>query len=321
MTVEEMERVLDDLGIEHVGSRGEEIQGFCPGHLMRTGKEDRNPSWYINSETGAHICFSCQFKGSLPFLIAFVKGLRSDDGMYDLDSAKDWLNKGGELLDAFERAVKPKEVLEELVYISEASLAAFVPPPDFALKARGLTLAAAEKHQLLWSALKQTWIIPIRDPESRALMGWQEKGFTGRYFRNYPNGIKKSTALYGLDKYQGGDMIVVESPLDVVRLESIGITGGVSTFGSIVSDTQLNLIVKNSDRIVFAMDSDEAGLNSSLRLLEMTKHLNFEAWFFDYAETEMKDVGGMSRDEVLRGIESSKHSVRYLLWGESVSSI
>jgi hypothetical protein len=244
-----------------------------------------------------------------------------EDGMYDLDAAKDWVQRGGELLDAFERATKPKEIFEELVYISEASLAAFVDPPDWAIRSRGLTRNAVKKYQLLWSELKQTWIIPIRDPETGSLMGWQEKGYTGRYFRNYPNGIKKSNALFGLGQYSGGDMIVVESPLDVIRLDAIGIPGGVSTFGSIVSDKQLNLIIKNSDRIVFAMDADEAGLHSSLQLLEMTKRFNFEAWFFDYSDTDMKDVGGMGKSEVLNGIESAKHSVRYALWGESTSSV
>lgn len=316
MTVDEMERVLDDLGIEYVGSRGDELQGFCPGHLQRTGHEDKNPSWYINSETGANICFSCQFKGSLLFLIAFVKDLRSNDGMFDFDAAKEWLNKGGELSEAFERAVKPKETFEELVYISEASLAAFTIPPAAALAARGLTENAAIKHELLWSSgfSGANWIIPIRDPYTNKLMGWQEKGYSTRFFKNAPTGIKKSNALFGFSQYTGGDMIVVESPLDVVRLESIGITGGVATFGSILSDTQLDLIVKNAERIVFAMDSDEAGFNSSLKLLELTKKMGFEAWFFDYAETDMKDVGGMSKAEVLAGIETAKHSVRYAAW-------
>jgi len=35
----------------------------------------------------------------------------------------------------------------------------------------------------------------------------------------------------------------------------------------------------------------------------------------------MKDIGAMSRSEVLLGLETAKHSVRYLLWGESVSSV
>jgi DNA primase len=314
MTVDEMERVLDELGIEYVSSRGDEVQGFCPGHLQRTGHEDKNPSWYINSETGAHICFSCQFKGSVSYLVAFVKNLRLDDGMFDLDAAKDWLSKGGELSEAFERAVKPKETFDEIVYVSEATLAAFTEPPDFALKARGLTLEASNKYELLWSNKQQNWIIPLRDVSGK-LMGWQEKAYSGRYFKNCPTGVKKSTSLFGLAQYSGGDMIVVESPLDVVRLESIGITGGVATYGSMVSDLQVSTIRERADRIVFAMDADEAGLHSSLQLLEKTKELCFEAWFFNYADTDMKDVGGMSKGEVLQGIAEAKHSVRYAAWG------
>ena len=54
MTVDEMTDTLTRLGVEIVGSRGYEIQAHCPAHLERTGKQDRNPSWYINADSGAH---------------------------------------------------------------------------------------------------------------------------------------------------------------------------------------------------------------------------------------------------------------------------
>lgn len=106
-------------------------------------------------------------------------------------------------------------------------------------------------------------------------------------------------------------MIVVESPLDVVRLESVGITGGVSTYGSIISNTQVGLI-READEIVFALDNDESGINSSKKMLDLSIKLGFEAWFFNYAHTEMKDVGGMSRAEILTGLDNAKHSVHGL---------
>ena len=315
MNVEEMERTLDALGIEYVDSRGSEIQGFCPGHIERVGHADNNPSWYINCDTGAHICFSCQYKGSLYSLIAYVNKFYSEEGGYDFERAKAWLNEGGELLEAFERAIsKPKETFEELVYVSEASLAAFVEPPIHALKSRGLTPEAAAHHQVLWDARRENWIIPIRNVYNGSLIGWQEKGFSGRYFKNCPTGVKKSNALFGFDRYTGGDMIVVESPLDVVRLTSIGITGGVSTYGSMISEQQLKNI-KFADRIVFALDSDEAGLTSSLKMLKASQDLGFESWFFEYADIDVKDVGGMSKTEVLKGISEARHSVRYATWG------
>ena len=312
MKVEEMESVLDRLGVEYVGSRGDEIQGYCPGHEARTGKVDRNPSWYINSETGAHICFSCQFKGSLQSLVSYLNGFET------IDEAKEWINIGGELSEALERALtKKKEVFEELVYVSEATLAAFVEPPSHALRSRGLTQDAAYLHEILWDSLRENWVIPIRDPESKMLMGWQEKGFVGRYFRNQPQGMQKSLSLFGYDKYTGGDMILVESPLDVVRLESVGISGGVASFGTAVSEEQIRLL-KSADRVIIAMDNDQPGQYASSQVLTSLLELEKDAWFFNYGDSDVKDVGAMSRQEILNGIDSAVHSIRYSLWKDVV---
>lgn len=314
MTIEEMEEVLERLGVETVSARGSEIQGYCPGHLQRTGHADNNPSWFINSETGAHICFSCQFKGSLQYLICFMQGFVNADG-YDFDKAKEWLREGGELSEALDRALTPKkkELFQEVTHITESMLSAFVEPPDYALRSRGLSREAARKHNLLWDELRDLWIITIRDPKTGKLLGWQEKAYSGRFFRNYPTGVQKRIALYGYDKYEGGDMIVVESPLDVVRLESVGISGGVATYGSLISSEQM-AVLKTADRLIIAMDADDAGTTSALSVLQMTRVFGFECWFFDYGHTDMKDVGGMSKAEILEGLENARHSVRYDSW-------
>ena len=103
-------------------------------------------------------------------------------------------------------------------------------------------------------------------------------------------------------------MIVVESPLDVVRLESVGITGGVATYGSAVSMVQFNLI-RGAEKVVFAMDNDDSGKGSSLSLLALATDMGLECWFFNYADTGMKDVGGMSKAEIEWGLDNAKHCV------------
>lgn len=308
MRLEEMETVLRRLNIEPVNARGSEILALCPGHKEITGKEDRSPSWWINSNTGAHICFSCGFKGNLWSLIATAQGLRDANGILDYADAKDWLYLSFDNIQVGAPEEEQEEsIFKEVTNITESRLALFTLPPAHALAARGFTPQAAEKHQLLWDTVHSNWITVIRDPHSNKLLGWQEKGFSRRYFRNYPQGVEKSTTLFGFNKYNGGRMIIVESPLDVVRLESIGITGAISTYGSIISNTQLDLI-KEADEIVFALDNDESGINSSKKMLDQ----NFEAWYFNYAHTEMKDVGGMSRLEILTGLDNAKHSVNGL---------
>jgi hypothetical protein len=52
-----------------------------------------------------------------------------------------------------------------------------------------------------------------------SLWGWQEKGARGRFFKNQPAGVKKSKTVFGVEILTSThDLIVVESPLDAVRL-------------------------------------------------------------------------------------------------------
>jgi DNA primase len=307
MTLEEMELVLERLGMEVVTIRGSEIQSYCPAHKERTGKEDRNPSWFINFETGAHICFSCDYRGSLNGLTAYVKDMKDEFGFFDYDAAKKWLAIEEDLSAVWERTQKVL-IETDKPKITEAALKSFVSPPIEALKARGLLLESALKYELLWDKDKDNWIIPIRDPYTKVLIGWQEKGFATRSFNNFPPGMVKSDALFGFNQFDGERMIVVESPLDVVRLDSVGITGGVAVFGAIISNQQVKLI-KSAKQVFMAMDNDEAGKKSSIQMLKLAKEKGFEVWFFNYKGVDVKDVGAMSKSEVVQGLETARHSL------------
>ena len=308
MTSDEAEDLLDRLGIEICGVNGYEIQAKCPAHVERTGHEDHNPSWWFNSDTGAHICFSCQFKGNEITLISYMQGITYEEAI-------EWSATGERSLeDRLAKALQKKEpVFKEVTELTEANLAAFSAPPESVLKGRGISQEAAARHGILFDGLAQCWILPIRDPISGTLWGWQEKGLSGRYFKNYPAGVQKSASLFGYEAYTGGDMVVVESPLDVARMASVGVLGGVSTYGSMVSHAQVNLI-RGADRVIFAMDNDDAGRKSALALLDASASMRFECWFFDYSAIdnghgECKDVGGMSKAEILDGLTNAKHSL------------
>jgi DNA primase len=272
-------------------------------HKQRTGKDDHRPSWWINTETGAHICFSCGYKGNIYTLISDVKGI-------DYHDARDYIDDTAEVpIDSLMKRIKelPQYVVaEETIPMSEARLAVYGEPPDIELKKRFLTREAVNKYEVLWDETNEAWILPIRNPETFSLLGWQEKGARGRFFKNQPAGVKKSKTVFGVQHLNEEQLIVVESPLDVVRLESVGICGSVSIYGAMMSEEQAK-IIRRAKRVIAAFDNDPAGKKACEQIRDYARKYGFDLLFFNYNGIDVKDVGDMTPSEISLGLETAKH--------------
>ena len=301
----DVEKVLLGLDLQLYAQRGVEVNGLCPMHKKRTGKEDHSPSWWINSESGAHICFSCGYKGNIFTLVADVKGISYFD-------AQDYIGESVEVpLNTLMRRIKdlPQYVQpEETIAMSEARLAVYTDPPDIELKKRFLIRGAVKVHGVLWDKSNDAWILPIRDPDNGAWLGWQEKGARGRFFRNQPAGVKKSKTVFGVQIMSSShDLIVVESPLDAVRLTGLG-HNSVSTFGAIMSEEQVK-ILRRAPKIIAAFDNDKAGYTANEQIRVLARKYGMDLYYFNYRGIDVKDVGDMTEDEVERGIKTAKTSI------------
>jgi DNA primase len=306
----DVERVLLSLEIPLTAQRGEEVQGLCPMHKARTGKEDHNPSWWINSVTGAHICFSCGYKGNVYTLVADVKGM-------DYFDAKDYVDSS-EALPVDVLLMRIRELPQympqaaEVLEMSEARLAVFHEPPDIELRKRFLKREEVVKHQVLWDPQNEAWILTIRDPDTFKLWGWQEKGARGRFFKNQPAGVKKSKTVFGIeimDKER--PLIVVESPLDAVRLTGLG-HNAISTYGAILSEDQAK-IMRRVPQVIAAFDNDAAGKKACEQMMGFSRKYGMELKFFNYEGIDVKDVGDMVESDIARGLETAKDRV----WGRA----
>jgi hypothetical protein len=313
----DVEKALSALGIDVISHRGSELLCLCPMHEERTGKVDRNPSWQINGDTGAHICFSCGYKGNLISLVCDIKQFQIKWGAadtLDVDAAKKWLESSASM--SYEDLAKNlnkvvQKTPAEAIPMSEARLAVYGEVPKWALDRRNLTALSAAEYGVRWDDKTSSWITPIRDPDTGTLWGWQEKGEKERRFKNQPAGVKKSHTLFGINNYRNGPMILVESPLDAVRIHSAGIEHAVSSFGAQVSAEQVRLL-RRSDHLIIAMDNpsvDPAGLKASEFLLDMCRKYAIEASFFNYGDLTDKDVGTMTDEQIHEGIYSAKHMV------------
>lgn len=302
----DVEKVLLGLDLPLYSQRGVEVNGLCPMHKKRTGKEDQHPSWWINSETGVHICFSCGYKGNIYTLVADVKGISYFD-------AQDYIGENSEVpLDSLMRRIKdlPQYVQPEepVIAMSEARLAVYTEPPDIELKKRFLKRGAVTVHGVLWDANNEAWILPIRDADTGALLGWQEKGARGRFFKNQPAGVKKSKTVFGVQIMNAThDLIVVESPLDAVRLTGLG-HNAISTFGAIISEEQAK-IMRRASKVIAAFDNDKAGHTANEQIRVMARKYGMDLYYFNYRGIDVKDVGDMTEAEVEHGIKTAKTSI------------
>jgi hypothetical protein len=199
----------------------------------------------------------------------------------------------------------------EQIPMSEARLAVFVDPPAEELAKRKITSDAARYYGILWDEKKSEWILPIREPRTNKLMGWQEKGTVNRTFRNYPAGLKMSTTLFGLDTMKEGDLVLVESPLDCARMKSAGVENVVAICGSNINEEQFKL-VRYADRLIAAFDNpkiDDAGKKASDAIRKLASKYGVNLLFFDYGDTGKKDPGDLTNAEIAWGVQHAQSAL------------
>ena len=84
-----------------------------------------------------------------------------------------------------------------------------------------------------------------------------------------------------------------------MRLASLGYPG-VATYGASVSREQFN-IIRGIGKVIFAMDNDEAGKESSKRLAAKMSPPRSGILWWNYKNTSAKDIGDMTDEEIREG--------------------
>jgi hypothetical protein len=279
--------ILESAGVEifRIGDR--ELTGKCPVHIRTVGREDRSPSWSINAETGLWICFSCGARGSLLSLLYELIGI-------DAIGAQQFLIQSG-----MDRLTAPKSAPQQSVLNVEAFYK-FERVPDKYCLARNLDPNIVYKFGVRWNPSNKSWAIPVVSPLGQ-LMGWQEK--KKDWVRNYPVGISKGSTLFGIERFRGKTAVIVESPLDIVRFAGVfDSPQALASFGAHMTKVQMDLLLHLADKIVVAMDNDDAGIESSKKIYKLMGTPRKGIRWWNYKDVDCKDIGDMSDEEIERGL-------------------
>jgi hypothetical protein len=302
---------LEELGIQVTRLTHGEAWAICPGHLSRLDKENNRPNkWSVNVETGDHSCFSCGFSGSFVYLVQEVKG-------YDRHDAEQWVRSRGGISRLRRSLATASDSVSSESWVqpwNEARLAFFSSPPYSALDGRRVSAGAVNHYGVLWDSDNENWILPIRDPDTGTFWGYQEKG--PGWFSNKPARVPKSDTLFGIDCMRGTTAILLESPLDCLRLYTAGLDGAVSSFGVQVSNRQLDILFDRAEVVILALDNDEPGRNKMWELRNRYLTSGKRIKFVDYSHIpHAKDLGteGVTDNDIQKAVLNAKSMVRYRL--------
>ncbi len=144
---------------------------------------------------------------------------------------------------------------------------------DKELESAGLVKEADGKKGTWYDRFRNRLMFPIRDTAGRTvaftgrLLPSEKAGEDPAKYLNSPETdlYKKHEILFGMDKAKDsirtrGFAILVEGQMDLLLLHQIGFTNTIALSGTALSKEHVALIKRYSDNLMFALDSDRAGL-------------------------------------------------------------
>ncbi|MEK7185395.1 MAG: DNA primase [Patescibacteria group bacterium] len=146
--------------------------------------------------------------------------------------------------------------------------------------------AGRDSHAGYYDVFRSRIVFPIWNASGKIV------AFSGRIFPNddsapkYLNSpetvlFKKSDTMYGFDRAKAAIRrkeysIVVEGQMDLVMSHQAGFENTVATSGTALTDLHLKRLMRLSPKVMFAFDSDTAGISAARRAAELGLGLGME---------------------------------------------
>lgn len=308
------EKILDILDALSVDYREKYyyVTAACPVH---NGTREDAWSWHLDKEFWR--CFSrdcqdeygkdiyglvrgvldCKFPEACEFIKKIVLGdsKLNIDELAQLHANKQFIKRTKNK----EQRIFPELVLNKLCYHNY-------------LEGRGFPRKLIEDYQVgitdsQFKQMSNRIIFPIRNIDAQIV------GFTGRTL--YPDwkerkigkwvhskGFVAADNLFNIDRAaefikESGTVIIVEGPIDVLRLEQSGVRNSVAIFGRKLHNPQLGILLKTgANKILIALDADIAGKTGAESAFNTAKSY----MQVSQVSLESGDVGDLSVEDVKR---------------------
>ena len=144
--------------------------------------------------------------------------------------------------------------------------------------------------------LRSRITFPIKNRRGQVL------GFGGRTINNdkpkYLNSpetniFNKGSTIYGIHEattaQKINNLIITEGYLDVISLSQAGLTNVVATLGTAITKSQLNLLFRETEHLIFCFDGDKAGENAGIKACKISLEMLSDNRQVDFCFLEEED--------------------------------
>lgn len=254
----------------------------CPNWLDNHKNGDANPSFGFNEKELVANCFVCG-QIDLIELVKLCGGIEDDArALAFLEAHSDLqASTSDDLVNRVQEIMHPEEEIKVMPEYDSSILDQwrFLHPY---LEERGIDKEIAKEMQIGYDERHDAIVIPLFFQDK--LRGWQWRHLstcdicdpTPKYksTRNLP----KSKSLYGYDRLlrtltaEENYVIVVESPMSVLKLLSLGVNNVVATFGSY--SREQGMLLQPIQNLFFWGDNDGAGFTNAQHCISINKFFN-----------------------------------------------
>ena len=318
--------ILDKFGIEY-SDRGRYVNSTCP-IPVHPSNADNPTAFSFDFDRGKWACWTCHCEDRFGRdVIGFIRGMLEKD----LPAAIKWLTDFIELklslsVDEIDlntiNVVHKKRTMQLVIHkIVPENLLTFLKTPTYLIN-RGFSKEILSKYQVgywerLGTYMHERIVIPVRDHDSRLI------GFTGRLtidkeewlrrrgnqdrmwikwlhgthyirYNRDTHPFKREAVIFNLynvaNRYD--TIVLVEGPLDGLKLEMAGISNWGASLGSSFSPIQQKLLLDAGIRKIYlAFDPDKAGRNCTVKAKKLLGS-HFDVKEIDVPEPY--DIGSLS---------------------------
>lgn len=254
-TPNQIEAVLNSIGVEVDGETNNDFLCFCPFHGNRV-----SPSFGVSRYSGKYICFNaaCQETGNLVELVMKI-GKRNP-----FEARRLILKKAGETEQAFKdiltKALNPAPLYPDFAQDKLDQMYDqfwFYEEPQNYMHQRGFDDETLHHFRIGFSMQKLLIAVPMHDPMGNPV-GVIGRALESKEFKNSKR-LPTSKTLWNLHraKRTGDTVIITEASFDAMRVHQAGYENVVACLGGNFSPYHFDLLDKHFSTIVLMTDFDK----------------------------------------------------------------